>query len=150
MANATGNLVKTPVGKEGREKLWDVTSGLRIFEGTMVAQLAATGKITKGGTASSSYCVGVASHECDDTAASGVKSMMVEDDRVFVFNAGTAGDAIAATTFSGAILYMVDDNTVSTNSATSTRFIAGSFRGFEPDGRVRVFISASNNAALAS
>ena len=149
MANATTNLTRTTVGKEGAEKIWDVNSGLRIFEGTMVAMLTATGKIVKGGTAASSYCVGVASHECDDTAGTGLKALAVEDDRTFVMTAGTAGDVIPVTTASGAILYMVDDNTVST-VATGGRGIAGSFRGFEPDGRVRVFISAANNAGLAS
>jgi hypothetical protein len=91
----------------------------------------------------------VASHEADDTLATGLKSVMVEDDRTFVFAGGTAGDVIPAATASGAILYMVDNQTVST-VATGGRGIAGSFRGFEPDGRVRVFISASSNAALLS
>lgn len=148
MAQSTANRVRLTIGKEGREKLWDVNSGARIYEGIMVSQLTATGKVVAGSTASSGYCIGVSSHEADDTAATGVKSLMVEDDRTFVFDAAVAGDAIPAATFSGAILYMFDDHTVTT--VATARQIAGSFRGFEPDGRVRVYVSAANNAALAS
>jgi hypothetical protein len=148
MANSTANRVRITVGQAGKEKIWNVSSGVHIYEGTMVAQLASTGGVVAGSTASSSFCIGVASFEMDDTAATGAKAIMVEDDRTFVFDPGTAGDAIPATTFSGATLYMVDDHTVSTVS--TGRVIAGSFRGFDPDGRVRVFISAANNAALAS
>lgn len=148
MANSTANLVRTTVGKEGREKLWDVNTGAHIYEGTMVAGLASTGKVVAGSTALSSYCIGVASHEADDSSSTALKSVMVEDDRVFVFSPGTGGDAIPVTTLSGAKLYMVDDHTVST-VASGGRFVAGAFRGFEPDGRVRVFIAAAANAALS-
>lgn len=150
MANATTNLIRTTVGKEGGHDLVDVTSGVRIFEGTMVAVNTTTGKLVVGTTAGSGRCIGVASHEVNDTAATGLKSCMVEYDRIFVFPNGVAADAIAATAVRGATLYMVDDNTVSTNSATGTRQLAGTFQGFEPDGRVRVYIAADYNAALAS
>lgn len=151
MANATANLPRFPYGKEGRSILRDVDAGTHIYAGTMLAELNATGKLVPGTTAGSGPCVGVSEHEVDASAdtTDGTHRAMFDTDCVYCFANGQGTDAVSETTAIGSPLYMVDDHTVADNDATGTRQLAGLFRGMEPDGKVRVFISPDHTTLAA-
>jgi hypothetical protein len=138
MANATSNLVRVTIGKEGYIFDLPVDGGTHIYEGTLVTQLTATGMVVPHSTGSSGWCVGVAQHEQDNTAgADGAKRVRIESCRAFAFPNGAGGDAFADTDLIGVAVYASDDHTVA-KGATGEPI--GWFLGFETDGKVRVFI----------
>lgn len=140
MGNATDNLQLYPVGKEGRQGNLGVDGGTHIFEGTLIAQLIATGMAVPYSTASSSRCVGVSQHEADNTSGSdGDVEIQIETDRVFAF-ANDGSDAFDAAHILGAIVYGSDDHTVADSSNSGARQPVGFFMGMEPNGKVRVFV----------
>lgn len=142
MANSIVNLQSTPVGKEGRKLNVGVKAATHIFEGTMIAQIIASGMAVPYSTAASGKCVGIAQHEQDNSAAAdGDHEIQIEWDSEFVFANGSGGDAVLASTPLGTILYGTDDHTIALTDGGGTRQPACRFRGLEPDGRVRVTIN---------
>ncbi len=142
MSNATASLILKPYGKGGRQVTLPVDDDSKIYAGTMVAQLAATGMLCPGSTASSSACIGVATHDQDATAAAAVDGTVrasILTDQIFVF-ANSVGDPIAESTMFGSVIYMEDDHTVSKTNG-GAQFAAGYFVGMEPDGTVRVYVT---------
>lgn len=144
MANATSNLTRRTVGSGGRNFNLPVDGGSHIYEGTLIAQLAATGAAVPATTALSGAAVGVATHEVDNTGADGAKRVLIESDRIFEFANAAGGDACSEATPLFAVVYMTDDHTIADNSSSGTRPAAGRFAGMSEDGRVRVFVGMSN------
>lgn len=141
MANSTTNILRSPIGQEGRIFDLPVAAAAHIYESTLVAQLTATGGVVAYSTASSGWCVGVAQHEQDNSAGLiGDKRVRVETCREFAFANGAAGDAFADTDKIGAPVYGTDDHTAAKTSGSGARQPVGFFMGFDVDGRVRVLI----------
>lgn len=134
MANTTVNLIREPVGAEGKTIHVAVGSS-KIYEGIMVAQLDADATLVPGSTAASGDCIGVSTHEA---AAQG--RCAVETDRQYLFGNAPGADACSAATPIGWTVYMYDDHTIANNSSNGTRFKAGLFMGMQ-DGRVKVWVS---------
>lgn len=142
MSNSTDNLTIFPYGKGGRNISLPIDGGTHIYEGTMVAQLTATGMLVAGSTAASGKCIGVATHEQDNSSgADSALRCTVRTDEVFLFANGTSTNACSEATPLGSAVYMFDDHTIYDNSAGDTLKMAGYFAGMEPDGKVRVFIT---------
>lgn len=143
MANSTVNLQPTGVGKEGRKVNVGIKGGVHIFEGVMISQITATGMAVPYSTAATGVCIGVSTHENDNTAgADGDLEVQVENDREFVFANGAGADAFLVSTPLGSPVYGTDDHTVAlTDGGAGARKAVGTFRGLEPDGRVRVYIN---------
>ncbi len=142
MSNATSNLRCYPYGKGGRDIVTPVDGGAHLYEGTLVAQLTATGMLVPGSTASSGPACGVATHEQDATAvADSVVRCTIETDRIFLFANGATTDACSEATLLGSVVYMLDDHTVADNNGGATLQPAGLFAGMEPDGKVRVYVT---------
>jgi hypothetical protein len=145
MSNSTVNLVLKPIGEGGRLIDLPVDGGAHIYTGTMVSQLTATSMLVPGSTASSGPCVGVATHEVDNSAGSdGDKRCRVYTGKVFAMANGSTTDACSEATALFSRVYMADDHTVYDNDASGTLKPAGRFIGMEPDGTVRVFVGMSN------
>jgi len=140
MSNTTINLTRHPVGKDGRGINLPVDGGSHLYEGAMVSQLDATAMLVPGSTASSGSCVGVATHEVNNTGSDGDKRCLIETDRIFAFANATAGDACSEATAIFSIVYMYDDHTIADNDNGGARDPAGLFCGMEEDGRVRVYV----------
>ena len=141
MANATAPLIRQSFGIEGYIFDLPVDGGTRIYEGTFVSQLTATGQAVPTATASSGPCVGVAMHTVNNISGSdGDLRIQVETRRLFAFTNGTSGDAFSESTLIGTVAYALDDNIVADNSATNTLKAVGFFMGMEDDGRVRVYV----------
>ncbi len=144
MSNSQVNLLRKQVGKDGRIVHLPVDGGAHIYEGTMVSQLTATGMLCPTSTANAGACIGVATHESDNSAggaSDGDKRCAVETDRVFIFaNASDSGDECSEATLFGDPVYAYDDHTVQDNDEGGTLKRAGFFMGMEPDGNVRVYI----------
>ncbi len=136
MANTTVNLIREPVGAEGKT-IHVAVGAAKIFEGIMVAQLDADATLVPGSTALSGDCIGVSTHEAD-----ALSRCAVETDRQYLFANASGGDACSAATPIGWTVYMADDHTVADNSASGTRGKAGMFMGMQ-DGRVKVWVSPS-------
>lgn len=137
MANTTVNLIREPVGAEGKT-IHVAVGASKIYEGIMVAQLDADATLVPGSTALSGDCIGVSTHEA---AISG--RCAVETDRQYLFANATAGDACSAATPIGWTVYMADDHTIADNSAGGTRKKAGIFHGMQ-DGLVKVWITSAS------
>jgi hypothetical protein len=147
MGLATANLQALPVGREGRKLNVGVKGGVHIYDGTLIAQILATGMAVPYSTAASGSAVGVATMEQDNTAgADGALEVQIEWDREFVFANGTGADQVLVSTPLGTILFGSDDHTIALTSGGGTREPVGYFCGLEPDGRVRVFINAALSA----
>lgn len=118
-----------------------VDGGTKIFKGTLVCQLTATGQLVPYSTASSEHCVGVAQADVDNSGgADGAKRCLVESHRIFAFKNGGGGDALADTDFVGRLVFGTDDTTVAKTSSTQARKPVGFFMGMQADGRVRVLV----------
>jgi len=142
MSNSTANRTIFPYDKGGRNINLPIDGGTHIYKGTMVAQLTATSMLVAGSTAASGHCVGVASHEQDNSSgADGALRCTVETDSIFLFANGSGANACSEATPLGAAVYMFDDHTVYDNSDGDTLQRAGYFAGMEPDGKVRVFVT---------
>ena len=151
MANSTASRIRAPYGKGGRDVICPVAAATRLYEGTLVAQATATGGLQPFTAAGGGACIGMVTHDQDNTAGIlGALRANVEYDRIFVVDNATAGDACSEALLIGAPLYGLDDHTVANNSATNTRQFAGTFAGMEPDGRVRLLVSATNVTLAAA
>lgn len=150
MANATSNLPYEPIGSGGKIYNLPVDGGTAIYEGTMVAQLTATGMLVPASTASTGRVIGVAETAADNTGgADGAKRVMIMSDRIFAFANGTSTDAFSEASMIGAPAYAYDDHTVYDNDASGTLVFAGTFQGMEPDGKVRILVSPGAESIAA-
>jgi hypothetical protein len=141
MANATAPLIRASLGLEGYIFHLPVDGGTRIYEGTLVSQLTATGQAVPTSTASSGPCVGVSTHTVNNISGNdGDLRIQVETKRMYAFTNGAGGDAFSDATLIGTVAYALDDNTVADNSATNTLKAVGFFMGMEDDGRVRIYV----------
>src|SRR5262249_15703968 len=114
-------------------------------------QLTATGMLVPGSTASSGPAIGVATHDQDNTDGSdGDLRCIVATDKIYLFANGLTTDACSEATLLGAPVYMHDDHTVYDNDAGGTLKRAGYFAGMEPDGKVRVFVTAFGAAGAVA
>lgn len=136
MANTTVNLIREPVGAEGKT-IHVAVGASAIKEGILVAQLDADATLVPGSTALSGDAIGVSTHE-----AAALGRCAVETDRQYLFANATGGDACSAATPIGWTVYMSDDHTIADNSASGTRLKAGMFMGMQ-DGKVKVWVSPS-------
>lgn len=145
MANTTVNLLTEAIGSGGILTFdLPVDGGSKIYKGALVSQLTATGAVVPYSTASSSVCVGVAQHEVNNVSgADGDKRCLVESRRLYAFANGTAGDAFSEASLIGALVYGIDDNTVSKSSNSLARKPVGFFYGMQADGKVRVLVDPS-------
>lgn len=137
MANLTARQNTNGVGQEGRRFHLFVKAGVTVYEGAMVAQDVALGGLVHASVAGSGPVIGIATHQ----AAAGERCL-IETDRIYLRENGTAGDAFSDASMIGAPCYAFDDHTVYDNDASGTLQFAGIFMGMEADGRVRVKISA--------
>jgi hypothetical protein len=133
MSNATTPRLREPIGKGGYS-LHVVGGAAAIPEGVMVAQLAADGTLVSGSTASSGPVIGVST-----MSASIGATCEIETDRIFLFDNST-GSPCSSTTLIGAAVYAEDNHTIAAASG-GTLFLAGTFQGIDPTGKVRVHIS---------
>lgn len=151
MSNATESIFTRPYGQGGRNIYLPVDGGSKGFKGILVSQLTATAMLVAGSTASSGPAVGVATHDFDNSAGSdGDVRCIVRTDQIFLFANGTSTDACSEATLLGAPVYMADDHTVYDNDASGTLKRAGYFAGMEPDGFVRVFVTAFGAAGAVA
>lgn len=145
MANATEWLLTEAIGTGVGPYNFHlpVDAGSKIFKGTLVAQLTATGQAVPYSTASSGWVVGVAQHDADNSASGtsdGDKRITVEAGRMYAFDNGAGGDAFSDTSMIGSPVYGSDDHTVADNSNSAARKFVGLFMGFNADGKVRVLV----------
>lgn len=141
MANYTTSQIREVVGKEGYS-LHVVGGAAAIPEGVMVAQLAADGTLVSGSTALSGPVIGVSTH----SAAIGAQCA-VETERDYLFD-NDSNSPCSAATLIGAAVFCKDNHTVAAASG-GTLFYAGTFRGMDPSGKVRVHISPLQPAPSA-
>ena len=142
MANTLVSLEILRVGPEGHHVHHPVDGGSRIFPGSMVASLNATGQMVAGTTAASGRCVGIACHDIDATlVADGVCQLKFETNRDFLLTNGLTTDAFSDASQPGSSAWMIDDNSVADNDGGATRQLAGIFLGMDPSGKVRIHIS---------
>lgn len=143
MANATSNLIYTPVGGPGPYTFdLPVDGGSTIYKGTLVCQLTGTGMVVPYSTAASGVAIGVAQHKADNAAgADGDKRVLVESHRMYAFDNGAGGDAFSEASLIGALVYGSDNHTVADNDGGATRQKVGVFMGMEADGKVRVLVA---------
>lgn len=141
MSNANAPLVTDSLGGPPFTYELPVDGGSKVYKGTLVTQLTATGQVVPYSTASAGVCVGVAQASVDNSAGSDSdKWVRVETMRGYAFTNGTAGDAFADATLIGSIVYGTDDHTVAKTSSSQTRKAVGFFLGMDADGLVRVFV----------
>lgn len=148
MANATRDLKIDHAGGGGSLIVARVAATTTLYKGTMLSQLTNGAGLVPTTTASSGQCIGVAAHGTANPGLVGAKKIEVETDRVYIFDNHTS-NACDEDTIYGALVFAVDDHTVSEAGTV----YAGEFRGMEPDGRVRVYVSPRTTilaAALAS
>ena len=68
MANATDNILVDGIGQDGRRFHLPVDGGSTIYEGTLVAQLVATGMLVAATTSGAGPAIGKATHKADNSA----------------------------------------------------------------------------------
>jgi hypothetical protein len=140
MSNQTKGSAPQPYGMGGRKMTLPVKATSQIWQASMVAQIS--GACVVGTTAGAGNCVGVAEHDQLGGASDGSTRVSVLTDQIFLFKNGA--NAVSDATPIGMFLYMEDDNSVGTGGVLgSGEGVAGRFMGFQDDGRVRVFVSAS-------
>jgi hypothetical protein len=148
MANATNNISTPAVGGPGPFKFHlPMAAATRIFEGTFVSQIIASGYAVPYSTALSSHAVGVATAQADNsTGLAGDKRVQVESKRMFEFANGAGGDAFSEASLIGSKVYATDDHTVAGNDGGGARKCVGVFFGMQEGGKVRVFVDPSIGA----
>ncbi len=109
-----------------------VKAGTKLFSGGLVCT-DATGYAVPGSASTTLKCWGIAEADVDNTL--GVNGALFVRVRrgAFNLNVGTAGDALAQANV-GAMVFIIDDNTVGLTNGSATRSVAGKFLGFETDG----------------
>lgn len=142
MSNATSAIQLGGIGPEGRRVNFPVDGGTVIYEGTMVAQLVATGMLVPASTAGAGPAIGKATHTSDNSAGSdGDKRCVVEMDRIYAITNGSSTDAFSEASPLGSPVYALDDHTGADNDNSGTLQQCGTFEGMEADGKIRVRMS---------
>jgi hypothetical protein len=140
-----------PYGLTCRKVNLPVDGGSSILEGNMVSQLSASGMLVPAGTALSGPCIGIATHDMDNTnGADDAKRCLVAHDGIFLLDNATGGDACSEATMLYSTVYIYDPVTVADNSNGGARKIAGLFMGMEESGQVRVYIGRRSDAVSAA
>ncbi len=101
-----------------------------IYQGSMVARLAATGFAQAATTSTTIKILGVAIRGAVNGAVAGA-TMVGYEAGDFEFDNSTAGDLLAQVDV-GNVVYAVDDNTVAKTDGTGTRSVAGILVSFHP------------------
>lgn len=142
MANATEEIQSIEaVGPAGMQFHIPVKAATKLYKGTLVSQIIASGFAVTYSTALSTVCVGVVQADVDNSAGlDGDKRVLVESHREYLMNNGSAGDAFSEATLIGVPVFASDDNTAAKTSNTQARKCIGRFYGMSTDGKVRVFI----------
>lgn len=144
MANATKDLTRRPVGRDGHTQRLPVAAATTIYSGTLVSQLTATGGLCPTSTANSGPALGVAQHGADNSSGTiGLKEVLVEMERVHLFRNHTS-NAFTKTSLVGSIAYAIDDHTV----ASTGTVVAGLFMGLDEGEGVRVYVGPTVNAGV--
>lgn len=140
MANATSNLSIRSKGRGGYKANLPVAASTHLYTGTMVSQDDTSGGLEPTTTATSGQCVGVVTHEADNSSgAAGDIRAEIETERIFEFdNDGT--NPFDETMDLGTTAYAVDDHTVS-DTQTVAEPVAGIFMGMEASGKVAILVS---------
>src|SRR5689334_8273274 len=115
MANLLADYIVDTIGGPGPFQFaLPVDAGSKVFRGSLVTQLTATGCAVPYSTASAGVVVGVAQHASDNTAsgaADGDKRVIIETKRIFVFTSTGFTEA----SMIGALVYGTDDNSVNSS-----------------------------------
>lgn len=138
MSNLTQGQPPQIYGNTFRNVVLPVKANKQIYQGAMVAQVSGA-CVTATDSGETGGVVGVAVHDQLGGSSDGSTRIELMTSGEFIFPVGADHAPTDATPY-GAILYADTDNTVSTDSATGARPVAGRFVGFEDDGKVRVFI----------
>lgn len=140
MSNATQSLKRQDSDVGEVPMVLPVKGSTALYAFTLVSQ-SSGGYLVPYSTASSSSCVGMVTHDEDNSAGSdGDKSAKVVTKKMVRLANGTSSDAFADTDIIGSIVYGTDDHTAAKTSNSHARQPVGFFYGFEDDGRVRVFL----------
>lgn len=141
MSAQTTDKARPRQGENGRRMKYPMTADTVIKEGAIVSLVS--GRALEGATATTHTTVGVAWRRCDNSGgAAGAKEVEV-DEGDFPFDNSSASDELTAADI-GAVVYLVDNNTVAKTNGSSTRSVAGRLVGFFSDGRpvVRIGLTA--------
>jgi hypothetical protein len=103
-----------------------------IYAGALVCT-DATGYAVPGSTSTTQKCWGIAEETADNSTGANGDIYVKVRRGAFNLNVGTAGDALAQADI-GAMVFVIDDNTVGKTNGGSTRSVAGKFLGYETDG----------------
>ena len=133
-----------PYGQGGRKVILPVKASVQIVEGVLVSQIS--GACVPGSTSGAGDAIGVATHDQLGGGSDGAKMIEVLTDQIFLFSPGSA--APTSSTPYGTSLFLEDDHTVGTGGLGATQRRAGSFRGIEDDGRIKVYVSAGNQESI--
>lgn len=128
-------------GANGRRMKYPVTAATTIKEGSLVSLVS--GLALEAATATTHTTVGVAWRACDNSAGAGAAKFVEVDEGDFPFDNSSAADELTNADI-GALVYVVNNNTVAKTNGTSTRSVAGRLVGFFSDGRpvVRIGLTA--------
>ncbi|MGB6054036.1 MAG: hypothetical protein WBG17_02225 [Burkholderiaceae bacterium] len=119
--------------RDGVDFEYPVKSGAKIFTGSIVAISTANGFATKGATATTLKCVGVAQEQADNTNGADGDIRVKVRRGVFRFANSASTDAITLADV-GADCYLVDDQTVAKTSNTNARSVAGKVEDVDSGG----------------
>ena len=149
MSNATAEIPMANADDGGRKFHLPVNSGTQIYKGTLVAQLAASGKVVPFSTALSGPAIGKATH---DVLGDGTNRCLIESECKYRIANGAGANAFSEATPYGVPVYGSDDHTASLTSVGDTLKRIGWFQGMEPsgDGRVLVHVSTFDYSAAAA
>lgn len=140
MSNSTAEIPLAGLGQGGRRFHVPVKTGQAIYAGTMVAQQLADGLLVPATASGAGPAIGKATQTIASAAAG--ERCVVETDRSYAFANGSSGDAFSEASLIGSPAYAYDDHTVYDNDNAGTLQQCGTFEGMEPDGKVRVRLSA--------
>lgn len=143
MANATADL---PLRTNGEEKRFTsiLASNVKLYRGTMISQLTASGYAVPTTTALSGPAIGVMPCYVDGSLTSAGGTRIMLEQGIFRF-ANDGSNPVDEATPIGTPLFATDDHTV----ADAGTVYAGTFQGLESDGFVRVEVGAGITAIVA-
>jgi len=147
MTNASAEIALGGLGQDGRRFHVPCKTGTTIYAGTMVAQQVADGLLVPATSAGAGYVIGKAVQNI--TVATAGQRCLVETDRDYLLTNGATTDAFSDASMIGLQVWALDDHTGADNSNATTLQLAGTFQGMEAGGKIRVRISAADNAAAA-
>jgi hypothetical protein len=107
----------------GHQFNFPVAANTKIYVGTLVC-INASGYATKGATATTLKCAGVATEQVDNTNGNDGDKSIATERGTFQFANSASADAITLADIN-ASCYIVDDSTVAKTSGTNTRSLAG-------------------------